>query len=424
MVHYKKDGIVVFDATTEKIFRYMSAGGHPHRAFESHKLVGVSGNVVTIDAEVYNPDGSSFKTSIIHKLNPPKGVETTMKGGVFDGARFTHTYTPMSDKTKVDLAGDFPAFPGMSEADELKMIDGFFTAVFAEDKVTIPKWSAAETYAQPDLLVDTSWVLEHYRDGNVRIAEVDYDPVPNYNTSHIPGALLFDWKKDINDPVARDVLSKNQLVELFNRSGIKDGTWLVLYGDFNNWFAAFAFWVFKYYGVQNVKILNGGRKKWLLEDKPTTKEVPSYPRASFSSLKPDESLRVYKDYVLKGLGESARVLVDVRSPKEFSGEVLAPPEYPTEHAQRGGHIPEARNIPWAQAINDADGTFKAREDLEALYTQKGVTPDKEVITYCRIGERSSHSWFVLKYLLGYPNVKNYDGSWTEWGNSIRIPIER
>jgi len=284
--------------------------------------------------------------------------------------------------------------------------------------------STAEQYAHPDVLVDSNWVLEHQNDKNVRIAEVDYDPAANYNTGHIPGAVLFDWKKDINDPVTRDVLSKQQLEDLFGRSGITNDTWVVLYGDFNNWFAAFAFWVFKYYRVEKLKILNGGRKKWLLEDKPISKDVPAYPRTTYRASGLDESVRVFKDYVLESTKRKDRVLVDVRGPKEFSGEILAPPEYPTEHAQRGGHIPSAKNIPWAQAVNDADGTFKSRKDLQDLYVSKGVTPDKEVITYCRIGERSSHTWFVLKYLLGFNKVKNYDGSWTEWGNSIRFPIEK
>ncbi len=284
--------------------------------------------------------------------------------------------------------------------------------------------SSTDQYAHAETLVDTTWVLEHHKDNNVRIAEVDYDPAANYNTGHIPGAVLFDWKKDINEPVARDVLSKQQLEELFGRSGITNDTWVVLYGDFNNWFAAFAFWVFKYYKIEKLKILNGGRKKWLLEDKPISKDVPTYARSTFKASGPDDSVRVFKDYVLESTKKKDRVLVDVRGPKEFSGEILAPPEYPTEHAQRGGHIPGAKNIPWAQAVNDADGTFKTRKDLEALYLPKGVTSDKEVITYCRIGERSSHTWFVLKYLLGFPKVKNYDGSWTEWGNSIRFPIEK
>jgi len=284
--------------------------------------------------------------------------------------------------------------------------------------------STTQQYAHPEVLVDTNWVLQHHKDANVRIAEVDYDPAANYAVGHIPGAVLFDWKKDINDPLRRDLLSKEQLESLFSNAGITKDTWVILYGDFNNWFATFAFWVFKYYGVQNVKILNGGRKKWLLEDKPVTKDVPTYPKTDFKASSANQKLRAYKDEVSKSLGKGDKVLVDVRGPKEFSGEILAPPEYPTEHAQRGGHIPGAKNIPWAQTVNDADGTFKTREEITALYAPKGVTSDKEVITYCRIGERSSHSWFVLTYLLGYPNVRNYDGSWTEWGNSVGTPIEK
>jgi thiosulfate/3-mercaptopyruvate sulfurtransferase len=284
--------------------------------------------------------------------------------------------------------------------------------------------SRSPEYASPDVLADTAWILQHHKDVGVRVVEVDYDPAPNYNTGHIPGAILFDWRKDMNDPVTRDVLSAAQLHELLSRNGISPDTWIVLYGDFNNWFAAFAFWVLKYYRVERVKLLNGGRKKWLLEDKPLARDIPTYQRTNFTVQTPDENLRVYKDYVLSILEDRSKVLVDVRSPREFSGEILAPPEYPTEHAQRGGHIPGAENIPWAQAVNEADGTFKGRKDIEALYAQRGVTPDKEVVTYCRIGERSSHTWFVLKYLLGYPNVRNYDGSWTEWGNTIRLPVEK
>jgi thiosulfate/3-mercaptopyruvate sulfurtransferase len=278
-------------------------------------------------------------------------------------------------------------------------------------------------YAHPEVLVDTNWVLQHHNDANVRIAEVDYDPTSNYNQGHIPNSVLFDWKKDINDPVKRDILGQAQAEELFNRSGVSNDTTLVLYGDFNNWFAAFAFWVFKYYGFKDVRIMNGGRKKWIEEDRPLTRDVPTFPRASYRSAKPDETIRVYLDDVRKALGNKSFGLVDVRSPKEFSGEVLAPPEYPTEHAQRGGHIPGAVNVPWAQAVKE-DGTFKTVEELENLYKPKAITSDKGIIAYCRIGERSSHTWFVLKYLLGYPNVKNYDGSWTEWGNLIRSPIEK
>ncbi len=279
-------------------------------------------------------------------------------------------------------------------------------------------------YAHPEVLVDTGWVKSFIGDSKVRIVEVDYDPTSNYDLGHIPTAGLIDCRKDINDPVARDIVSKSQLEHLLGRLGVRNDMKLVLYGDFNNWFAAFAFWVLKYYGVENVVLMNGGRKKWLLEELPLTKDVPSYAHATFHAKEPDDSIRVYLDYVREAIRMKDKVLVDVRGPKEFSGEILAPPEYPTEHAQRGGHIPGAKNIPWAQAVNDADGTFKSLDDLRKLYESKGVTPDKEVIAYCRIGERSSHTWFALKYLLGYPDVKNYDGSWTEWGNLVRTPIEK
>ena len=279
-------------------------------------------------------------------------------------------------------------------------------------------------YARPEVLVTTRWVSEHLNDAAVRVAEVDYDPASNYNQGHIPGAVLFDWKRDMNDQVSRDILSKEQLEALLGRSGISNDTTIVLYGDFNNWFAAYAFWDLKYYRVENVKLMDGGRKKWLLEDLPLSKDVPATRPATFRVTGPDTKVRVYREEVRASLGKKDKVLVDVRGPKEFTGEITAPPEYPNEAAQRGGHIPGAKNIPWAQAVNDADGTFKARSELEALYTSRGVSKDKHVITYCRIGERSSHSWFVLKYLLGYPDVRNYDGSWTEWGNSVLYPIEK
>ena len=280
-----------------------------------------------------------------------------------------------------------------------------------------------QQYAHPEVLTDTHWVENHLKEGNVRIAEVDYDPRANYELGHIPGSVLFDWKRDINDPISRNILSKQSCEELLQRFGINNDTTLILYGDFNNWFAAFAFWVFKYYGYRDVKIMDGGRKKWLEEDRPLSKEVPNYPKGNFKASEPDDNIRVFMNYVKETLGKKDKALVDVRSPKEFTGEILAPPEYPTEHAQRGGHIPGAANIPWSQAVND-DGTFKSVDELKKLYDAKGIIPDKEIITYCRIGERSSHTWFVLKYLLGYPNVKNYDGSWTEWGNMIANQIEK
>jgi len=279
------------------------------------------------------------------------------------------------------------------------------------------------SYKHPEVLVETSWVTDHLNDKGIRIAEVDYDPSANYNLGHIPGAVLLDWQKDMNDPVKRDILSQQLLEEVLGKAGVTSNMKLVLYGDFNNWFAAFAFWILNYYGVENVVLMNGGRKKWIAEDRAVTKDVPSYPRASFKSKGQNENVRTYLDYVRQSLKQPNKVLVDVRSPAEFTGAITAPPEYPNEHAQRGGHIPGASNIPWSQAVRE-DGTFKTAEELAQLYQSKGVTADKEVITYCRIGERSSFSWFVLKYLLGYPNVRNYDGSWTEWGNMVRNPIEK
>ena len=276
-------------------------------------------------------------------------------------------------------------------------------------------------YAHPEVLVDTNWVDQHKNDPKVRVAEVDYDPTANYTLGHVPGSVLIDWKADINDPLTRNIITQQACESLLQRVGVNDDTTLVLYGDFNNWFAAFAFWVFKYYGYKDVRLMNGGRKKWLEEDKPVTKDIPSHAKGNFNASEPDSSIRVFLRYVRDTLG--SKILVDVRGPKEFTGEILAPPEYPTEHAQRGGHIPGAVNIPWGQAVNE-DGTFKSADELQKLYQSKGVAADKEVISYCRIGERSSHTWFVLKYLLGYPNVKNYDGSWTEWGNMIDNPIER
>ena len=278
-------------------------------------------------------------------------------------------------------------------------------------------------YANQNVLVDTQWVEDHINDNNVRIAEVDYDPKANYNLGHIPNSVLFDWRKDINDPLNRNIISKDDCSILLQKSGINNDTILVLYGDFNNWFAAFAFWVFEYYGMTNVKIMNGGRKKWLEEDRPISKDIPTFPMGNFKPSEPNPALRAFLNQVRESLNSDQIKRIDVRSPPEFSGEITAPPEYPTEHAQRGGHIPGAVNIPWAKAVND-DGTFKSADELTKLYQTVGITPDKEIITYCRIGERSSHTWFVLKHLLGYPNVKNYDGSWTEWGNMIDNPIEK
>ena len=279
-------------------------------------------------------------------------------------------------------------------------------------------------YAHPEVLTDTETVAKNLGNSSIKIIEVDYDPENAYRQGHIQNASLIWWKRDINDPVTRDIISKSQFEELMSRNGITSDSEVILYGDFNNWFAAFVFWIFKYYGHEKVKIMNGGRKKWEMEKKSYTKEEPQIQKTKYVSKPPNEGMRAYLFDVRRALDKKDTVLVDVRSPKEFSGEITAPPEYPMEHAQRGGHIPGANNIPWATAVNDTDGTFKAVEELKKNYEPKGVTPDKDVICYCRIGERSSHSWFVLKYLLGYPQVRNYDGSWTEWGNMIGNPIEK
>ncbi len=279
-------------------------------------------------------------------------------------------------------------------------------------------------YFNPEVLVDTEWVSKNTPSEKIQLVEVDYDPVNGYQKGHINGATLIWWKRDINDPVTRDIISKKQFEDLMNRNGITKDSQVVLYGDFNNWFAAFVFWIFKYYGHENIKIMDGARKKWELEKRPYTVEEPKVTPTAYVAEPPNEGLRAYLFDVKRALNKNDTVLVDVRSSKEFTGEITAPPEYPMEHAQRGGHIPGANNIPWATAVNDADGTFKTYEELKQNYVPKGVTPDKDVICYCRIGERSSHSWFVLKYLLGYPQVRNYDGSWTEWGNMIGNPVEK
>ena len=280
------------------------------------------------------------------------------------------------------------------------------------------------SYANPDVLIDTESVSKSLANNTTRIVEVDYDPENAYRQGHLSGATLIWWKRDINDPVRRDIISKSQFEELMTKNRITPDSEVVLYGDFNNWFAAFVFWIFKYYGHRNIKIMNGGRKKWELEKRQYTKDEPQVQLTKYVAQPPDEGLRAYLFDVRRAVDRKDTPLVDVRSPKEFTGEITAPPEYPMEHAQRGGHIPGANNIPWATAVNDADGTFKAVNELKQIYESKGVTPDKDVICYCRIGERSSHTWFVLKYLLGYPQVRNYDGSWTEWGNMIGNPVEK
>ncbi|MCS7142853.1 MAG: sulfurtransferase [Aigarchaeota archaeon] len=272
-------------------------------------------------------------------------------------------------------------------------------------------------------LVTTDWVWNNRKADNVRVVEVDYEPTAAYHQGHIEGATLIDWKRDINDELERDIVSKEGFEKLMERNGISNETWVVLYGDFNNWFASFAFWVFKLYDHKRVSLMDGGRRKWIEEERPLVKDVPSNKQTRYKVTRVNYEYRILLPDVRSRLGSTNVCLVDVRSPDEYAGKILAPPEYPTEHAQRGGHIPGAVNVPWAKAINE-DGTFKSVEELRRLYESLGITPDKEVITYCRIGERSSVTWFVLKYLLKYPKVRNYDGSWSEWGNVVGLPIER
>jgi Rhodanese-related sulfurtransferase len=277
-------------------------------------------------------------------------------------------------------------------------------------------------YAHPEALVDTSWAADHLHDPKVRLIEADED-VLLYEVGHIPGAVKLDWHVDVQNPLSRDFVDKEGLEKLFSRYGISNDTTIVLYGDRNNWYAAYAYWLFTQYGHKSLKILNGGRAKWEAEGRPYTKEVPQYAPTTYHAQEADESIRAFRDDVFQGLHNPDRRLIDVRSPQEYSGELLHMVNYPQEGAQRAGHIPGAKSIPWAVAAN-ADGTFKSTEELHDIYYGKDVTPGKEVISYCRIGERSAHTWFVLTRLLGYPNVRNYDGSWTEWGSLVRAPIER
>lgn len=280
----------------------------------------------------------------------------------------------------------------------------------------------AQTYARPEALVDTQWVAEHLSDPSVRLIEVDVDTAA-YDSGHAPGAVGWNWQTELSDRVNRDLTPKAELETLLSEAGITPDTTIVLYGDNNNWFAAWAFWQLTMYGHRDVRLMNGGRKKWIAEGRPLTTAPARPARTSYVAKEPDSSIRALRDQILQSLPAKAVNLVDVRSPKEYSGELLAPENLPQEGAQRGGHIPGAVNVPWAQAVND-DGTFKSRADLETLYQSKGIGPDRETVAYCRIGERSSHTWFVLTYLLGYPKVRNYDGSWTEWGSLVGAPIER
>jgi thiosulfate/3-mercaptopyruvate sulfurtransferase len=273
-----------------------------------------------------------------------------------------------------------------------------------------------------EVLVTTDWLAEHLTEPGIVVAEVDENP-DVYEEGHIRGAVKLHWRDDLQDKVIRDVVSKEEFERLLGERGISNDTSIVLYGDKNNWFAAYAYWYLKIYGHDDVRLLDGGRQKWIEEGRELTTDPAAPTAATYVATERDESIRVRRDEVLAGLDDSAIALVDVRSPQEYSGELVAPPGYEQEGASRTGHIPRAQSIPWATAVRD-DGTFKGTDELEEIYAAKGITADKEVRAYCRIGERSAHTWFVLRELLGYENVKNYDGSWTEWGNLVDVPIEK
>jgi thiosulfate/3-mercaptopyruvate sulfurtransferase len=272
------------------------------------------------------------------------------------------------------------------------------------------------------MLVETDWVAQNLDRPNTRFVEVDVD-TSAYEQGHIPGAVGWNWKKDTQDPTVRDIPAPEAFEALMERSGIRNDTTVILYGDNHNWFAAYALWLMKYYGHDDVRLMNGGRQKWLAEGREMTTDEPQHMPEQYAIGEMNKHLRALRPFVEESVGHPGRAMVDVRSPGEFSGELLAPPNVPQEGSQRGGHIPGAQNIGWASAVA-GDGTYKSRAELEELYGSRGVTGDKQVIAYCRIGERSSHSWFALTYLLGYPDVRNYDGSWTEWGSSIGVPIEK
>jgi thiosulfate/3-mercaptopyruvate sulfurtransferase len=272
------------------------------------------------------------------------------------------------------------------------------------------------------VLVTTEWLAEHLDDDGIVVAEVDENP-DLYDEGHIPGAIKLHWRDDLQDPVERDLVEKEAFERLLGERGISNETAVVLYGDKNNWFAAYAYWYLKIYGHEDVRILDGGRQKWMDERRELTAEAPSPEQKQYTAKERDETIRIFRDAVREEIATGEKALVDVRSPQEFSGELISPPGYEQEGAQRAGHIPTAQSIPWALAVRD-DGTFKPAQELRELYEAKGVTPDKQVTAYCRIGERSAHTWFVLRELLGYETVKNYDGSWTEWGNLVDVPIEK
>ena len=277
-------------------------------------------------------------------------------------------------------------------------------------------------YAHPEVLVETDWVALHLSVPKVRIIESDED-VLLYDIGHVPGAVKVDWHTDLNDPIVRDYLDSDRFTALLQAKGIAEDTTVVFYGDKNNWWACYALWVFKLFGFKDARIMNGGRRKWIDEGRELSKAAPNYPKTTYHApSRDDRKIRAFRKDVDAHL-EKHLPLVDVRSPGEYSGQLLHMPDYPQEGALRGGHIPGAKSIPWARAVQE-NGTFKPESELKELYGSQGITPDKNIVAYCRIGERSSHTWFVLTYLLGYPNVRNYDGSWTEWGNLVGAPIEK
>ena len=277
-------------------------------------------------------------------------------------------------------------------------------------------------YSHPESLVTTDWVAEHGNDANVRLVEVDVD-TSAYDEGHMAGAVGWNWQSQLQASLRRDLISGPELEALLGVAGIDNNTTVILYGDNNNWFAAWAFWQLKYYGHGDVRLMNGGRAKWVADGRPLTTDAASHAAKSYRASEPNQDIRAYRDAVLGAVFASSVALVDVRAPAEYSGELLAPANLPQEGSQRGGHIPGAANVPWGQAVNE-DGTFKSADELTALYGGKGIDGSKETIAYCRIGERSSHTWFVLTQLLGHQNVRNYDGSWTEWGSIVNAPIEK
>ncbi|KAJ3059682.1 hypothetical protein HK102_009871 [Quaeritorhiza haematococci] len=280
-----------------------------------------------------------------------------------------------------------------------------------------------EDYARPEVLVSTQWVLDHLDDPKVRIVESDEDLLL-YDLGHVPGAVRIDWQGDLQDQVLRDYIDAEKFAELCSKNGIAEDTTVVFYGDKSNWWACYAFWAFTLFGHKDLRVMNGGRKLWIDENRPISRETPKYPRTEYKVAGGDEpAIRAFRDDVLEHI-RAKRPLIDVRSPKEYTGEMLHMEDYPQEGSLRGGHIPGAKSVPWSRAVNE-DGTFKSAAELRALYEgEAGLKPSDDVVAYCRIGERSSLAWFALTYLLGYPRVRNYDGSWPEWGNRVRVPIER